>query len=187
MARKRAVELVSDPTLVSFDPGGTTGWSILVVHPDALRIPDVPILGNIVHWAHGEIGGDENEQASQMLGIATEWPGACVLFEDFILEIMLKSRELLSPVRITAKAEYAFWLHKVRTFRQGREVAKRTATDDRLKRWGFYQREGGLGHARDADRHGLTWLRQCKQHAWLRAECWPYLFGPAGEFATGTE
>jgi hypothetical protein len=184
VARKRAeVVPCADPTVVAIDPGETTGWSVMSVHPEALSEGDVSILQNILHWTHGQIVGDENAQASEVLGIVDMFPGACVLIEDFILRTANAGREVLSPVRITAKIEYGLWLVGAVSYRQMPSEAKSVATDDRLKSWGFYERAGGLQHARDADRHALTWLRKSKQHAWMRAACWPHLFGDGAEFA----
>lgn len=153
------------------------------VHPESLVSPDVSILENVTHWTHGQCTGDENEQAAELLGIIEAFPGCCVLIEDFILQVKSGDRDLLAPVRITAKVEFGlFGVGGVPHFRQMPSEAMRVATDDRLKQWGFYQREGGLGHARDADRHALTWFRKCKQHEWMRRQCWPYLFGAGMEF-----
>jgi hypothetical protein len=188
MARKgkNDVELVDYPTVVWFDPGGTTGWSVISVHPEALIENDVTILDNIINWTHGQIVGDENEQASAMLGIVAAWPGCCVGHEDFILGKFSADRELLSPVRITAKVEFGLFLAGgVPYFRQMPSEAKKVATDERLRSWGLYEREGGQGHARDADRHAITWIRKCKQYEWMRRQCWPYLFGPGAEFFAG--
>lgn len=166
------------PTVVSVDPGGTTGWSVISVHPDALVDPDVAILDNIVHWTHGQFSGDENAQASEVLGLIDSFPGCCVVIEDFILRTSNGGREVLSPVRITARIEFGLYVGGglVPSFRQMPSEAKSVATDARLRDWGFYERKGGLEHARDADRHGLVWLRKCKQHQWMPAQCWPYLF-----------
>lgn len=177
------IELLDNPTIVAIDPGGTTGWSVMSVHPEALA-GDASILLNIEHWSHGEITGDENSATSEVLGIIDSWPGCVVLIEDFILRSSVTSREILSPVRIGAKIEFGLFLTGRTWHRQMPSEAKTSITDDRLKSWGFYQREGGLEHARDADRHSLRWLQKCKQHPWMRAACWPYLFGTEGEYAS---
>jgi len=181
------VELLRDPTLISIDPGGTTGYSVITVHPEAL-CGEYSILRNILHWSHGQFVGPENDQASQVLGLIDQFPGCAVLIEDFILRTSVSSREVLSPVRITAKIEYGLFLAgaEVPVFKQMPSEAMRVATDERLKAWGFYQREGGLEHARDGDRHGLTWLRKCKQKAFMRRQCWPHIFGEGGEYAEPT-
>lgn len=185
MRSAKDVVFAESPVLVSIDPGGTTGWSVLGVHPEALCEPDVAILNNIEHWSHGQIGGDENDQAAELLGLIDSWPGCCVLFEDFILRTSVSSREVLSPVRLTARVEFGLHLSggDIPVFKQMPSEAKSVVTDERLRQWGFYQREGGLEHARDADRHGLTWLRKCKQFEWMRRQCWPYLYGTDGPYS----
>lgn len=188
MPKRRQIkiaDLLPNPTVLAIDPGGTTGWAVMSVHAEALCAPRVSILNNIEHWSHGEIGGPEAEQVTQIMGIYEQWPGACLLIEDFILRKMLMSRELLSPVRITAMLSYACFLGGYAYYLQNGGYAMSTATDSRLKEWGLYERAGGMRHARDADRHAITWLRQCKTEAFLRAKCWPYLYGPGGEFGTG--
>ena len=59
-------------------------------------------------------------------------------------------------------------------------MAKNTATDDRLKAWDLYQREGGMEHARDADRHAITFLRRASGSKQLRANSWPLMFDKHG-------
>jgi len=178
------VEPVDAPTVFAVDPGGTTGWSVISVHPEALLRPDIPILKNIEHWGHGQLTGPENEQCAEILGLIDSWPGCCVLFEDFIVRSAMPGREVLSPVRITAKVQFGLYLAatEVPFFTQLPSEAMNVATDKRLKEWGFYQREGGLGHARDADRHALTWLRKAKSKGWMRAQCWPHLYGVDGVY-----
>lgn len=185
--KARDVVLADAPVLVSVDPGGTTGWSVISVHPESLAYPDIPILNNIEHWSHGQIVGDENDQAAEILGLIDTWPGCAVLFEDFILRTSVTSREVLSPVRITARVEFGLYLsaQPVPFFRQLPSEAKSIATDERLKMWGFYERSGGMQHARDADRHGLTWLRKCKGSEVMRRSCWPHLFASGGPFYVG--
>lgn len=168
--------------LCAFDPGGTTGWSVMSVHPDALVEDDVKVLENIEHWAHGQFSGDEDKITQQMLELLEAWPDAVVVIEDFILRAYRKDDDLLSPVRITSKLEFGlqFWpgLYGVvpRIFKQQPSLAKSAVTDDRLREWGMYEREGGEEHARDADRHSLTFLRRAKESERLRKVAWPELY-----------
>lgn len=183
VGRKKGVDvedLMWCPTIVSVDPGGTTGWSVISVHPESLVDPDVSILENVIHWSHGQIVGPEDSQASQVLGLIDSWPGCMVLIEDFVLRVSSGDRDLLSPVRITAKIEFGLYVAdgNVPVHKQMPSEAKSVATDSRLKSWGFYERKGGLEHARDADRHGLVWLRKCKSKQWMLPNCWPYLYEP---------
>jgi hypothetical protein len=73
---KLAAELAGQEdiyTLVTYDPGGTTGWSVWAVHMHAMIDDKAKILRNIVAWSCGEIFGDELDQVSEMLDLAKEW------------------------------------------------------------------------------------------------------------------
>jgi hypothetical protein len=192
------MELVTAPTVISIDPGGTTGWSVMVVHPEALVDKDVPILTNILHRDNGQVRAIpvasgkvkvrdlslEERRCVQVIwsNVIVKWPGACVVIEDFILRKQSMSRELLSPVRLTAALELMIDFHEfpAEIVRQTASEAKQCATDDRLKKWGLYQRAGGQEHARDADRHSITFLRKCSQSGALRGQAWPHLYLPNG-------
>jgi hypothetical protein len=188
-------------TVIALDPGGTTGWSLLSVHPQSLTEPDADFLENIFDHQHGEVDCGShrgNLGTSLHSGISTDgefsgvydlvklidsWPMAAVVMEDFVLRQMRMDRELLSPVRITAAIGYAIW-RKGRDYHvQGPADAKRVCTDDRLKRWGMYDPYGGLRHARDADRHAILFLRKAKAKANFRANAWPHLYGERGAYA----
>lgn len=173
-------EFCSSPTVLTLDPGGTTGWSIMGVHPEALLFPDVPILSNVEHWSSGQLVGPEIEQAEEIVDIVEDWPGIAVVLESFVLR---QQHVDLAPVRITSMVDYALWHRHLQSFKQTPAEAKNTATDARLKSWGFYKREGGMEHARDADRHALTFLRKCKERLNLRVYAWPHLYGKQGEYA----
>jgi hypothetical protein len=169
--------------VVAIDPGGTTGWSVFMVHPDALSDEDVSVLSNVEHWSHGQIHGDEDSQAKQIMELIEAWPDCAVVMEDFILRTYRKDRDLLAPVRIAAKVEFGlkFWpglggqRNNTRMFYQPTSVLA-SITDSRLQQWGFYQREGGMEHARDADRHALYFLRGAKVKRALREAAWPDLY-----------
>lgn len=196
--RKPPKDLPLTASVLAFDPGGWTGWSLIHVHPEALlpEEPDVTILGNIEGWQHGEIfcGGKLKERRRCYLGPDAEaaginecvslirsWPGAAVVLEDFILQYFSADRSLLSPVRINSTIDQWLWWHDWRKSHKQPPSAKPEASDERLKEWGMYDSRGSLEHARDADRHALIFLRAvCKvgQSARrLRAEMWPHLYG----------
>lgn len=187
--------------VVAFDPGGTTGWSVMCVEPDSLVDPGVSVLKSILWWRHGQIHGPENSQADQMLELVSCWPGAAVVCESFQIRQFNQSQAFLSPVRLRAVLEWGIWkgydaagsddvgiVHPSRPlFTQTPEQAKSTATDDRLKQWGLYVRKGGLEHARDADRHSITFLRRAKEKAALRQSAWPQHYAEAAEAAETLE
>lgn len=188
--------LPSTATVIAMDPGGTTGWAVFDVHPEALIDPEVSILENINFWTHGQTDcgstkgnlGDsphrgisttgEAAGVAELVGLCRSWPGACVVIEDFIVRRMDQSRDFLSPVRITAAISQWLWQQNRHYFVQQPSHAKATVTDERLKRWGLYRSEGGLNHARDADRHAIAFLRKCKADPAFRLKAFPHLYGP---------
>lgn len=60
--RRDPAEISPWASVVAIDPGGTTGWSVMMVHPEALLDPDTSILENIEHFAQGQTIGDEEAQ-----------------------------------------------------------------------------------------------------------------------------
>lgn len=176
-------------TVIALDPGGTTGWSVMCVEPDCLSDPDISVLQSITHWAQGQVDGNENEQAKELVQLIASWPHAAVVCENFTLRTYKQSRELLSPVRVTAKIDFAMHHGMEGIIPSGRRIwlqepsmAKKTATDERLRDWGLYRREGGEEHARDATRHAITFLRRCSDRPKLRHHAWPKLYNTKGEW-----
>lgn len=166
-----------DPTVISYDTGGTTGWALFSVHPDALLYADVMILDNITHLAFGEFTGNEYLQVDAMRVLAETWPGAALVVEDFILRRFDMSRNVLAPVRLNAAFRYEMSLPPERhVFLQQASTAKTTITDERLKAIGFWAQTEGLVHARDAIRHGLTFLKRLKSQPKLLKAVFPALW-----------
>lgn len=163
-----------DPTVIAFDPGGTTGWALFCVHPDALLLPDILILNNIQHWAFGELTGTEFAQVDGMLELADNWPKAALLVEDFILRRFDMSRNALAPVRLNAALRYAVAPRFVHL--QQAQLAKTTITDARLRAFGFWEQTENKVHARDGIRHGLTFLKRLKTQSKLLKQTFPELF-----------
>lgn len=193
------------PTVIAIDPGETTGWSLITVRQDAI-IQRKAIHENILTFQHGQVdcgkgqgqletdefAGDEaasnvnpgRNPRGEAMGVARlielidENPGAAIIIENFILDFRKanKSASSLSPVRVTARLEQELWHRNRAAFRQLPSLAKTTMSDDRLKEFELYQRTGGLVHARDADRHALTFLRRCQLDPELRWRAWPMSF-----------
>ena len=184
------MELTAYANTVWFDPGGTTGWAIFSIHPDALDNPELSVLDNINHWSCGQFTGLENVQVRHALDLITVWEDAAIGIEDFVLRVHSTDRSVLAPVRVTAAIEFEMWcgntgstpidadrsLPSRKILKQQPSLAMDTVTDDRLKRWGFYARTVGSGHGRDAVRHALTFLRRAKGDAALRTDAWPLRF-----------
>jgi hypothetical protein len=121
----------------------------------------------------------ESAAVQEMLEVVKMWPGCAVGMEDFIVRQFNQDRDFLAPVRIMAAMDYALWKIGIQAFRQQPSEAKGAVTDQRLKLWGFYESAGGLNHARDADRHVLTFLRKMKdpnKGKFRRQMAWPHIY-----------
>lgn len=196
--------------VIALDPGGTTGWSLFVVDPEGMSTLPAHrgerVLDNVRTWNHGQVDcgstkgnlgtsdhegistDGENAGVNELIGLVRAWPAAAVIIEDFIIdpERMNTDRDFLAPVRLTAPLSYMLWLQKRTYFVQSASLAKATATDERLRGWGYYSSTGGMQHARDADRHALTFLKRCAnpnpKGAEMRMAAWPHLFGKDGPY-----
>jgi len=188
-ARVMKPDIVEHPRnalpLLAFDPGQTTGWSLIVLPRKGLDGKDIfssnfeTLLLNRLEWRHGQINCEhEDFGAREMMKLCEKWPNAAVLVEDFILRANRNemTRNLLSPVRVTAKLEHYLWRVGRQMILQQPSMAKTTVTDDRLKIWNCYV--PGQPHARDADRHILTYIRRCygPQGVSARLAAWPYAY-----------
>jgi hypothetical protein len=164
-----------DPTVIAFDPGATTGWALACVHPDALTEPDVLVMDNIEHFACGEFYGTEKSVVDQCVELARAWAGAALVFEDFILESQVRSRELLSPVRVTAAFKYTMLCEGRAVEIQARDMAFQTVTDERLAAMGYAERVRGSDHKKDATKHLFTFLKRLTVNRKLLARVFPAL------------
>lgn len=176
---------------VWIDPGGITGWGVMVVEPVDL-IGEKPLHSVIAHWACGEITGPENAQASEILQLYDMWDDAAIGIESFVIRKFLQHKEFLSPVRIREKVDYGLWLAEKWSaedderemgrgrwmFTQTPSMAMTTLTDERQKEWGLWV--PGRDHKRDAIKHCYTFLKRSRESARLRYTAWPLLFQPDG-------
>ena len=145
--------------VLSLDPGGTTGWAVFSVHPDAMSgDPEIPILPNIELWRCGEFTGPRNSQIDQIVDLCSAWPDARLVTEDFVLRQL---NAVLEPVAINAAIDWAlrprYWVYQMSS------LAMSTVTDERQKAWGFWV--PGKEHARDAVKHNITFLKRRKESA----------------------
>lgn len=142
--------------VLSFDPGGHTGWAIFQVHPEAMRgDPEIRVMDNIEWWTTGTIGGEVNANADAMVETVAAWPGARLTTEGFL--IRQRAVELVT-VELNA---IVTWAIRPRYFVvQSSALALSTVTPDRLKDWGFWV--PGREHERDAVSHALTFLKRKK-------------------------
>lgn len=166
---------VSEGRLVvcSFDPGIRTGWAWYDVDRVEMCTQGTRIglnKGAESEWGQFDSSKGERYSVGQMVSLTRscwEWAEIdeekdtfVVTIEDFILKNPSMDRELLAPVRMTARyldrmemSGLAIWT------RHGANEAKRTVTDERLRIWNQYSSSSGV-HARDAQRHAILVLRK---------------------------
>lgn len=167
--------------IMGVDPGVTTGWAVGSFSFGSIFGNETlfPLGEGCKSIDYGQIQGDENGQADKAIDIAINFDVDVVVIEDFELRKLLKSRELLSPVRIGHKISYG--LHRmhasgsrverpIRIEWQLPALAMTTATDDRLKIWNIHHR--GQQHARDGVRHVVTFARRAKSEREIRERVW---------------
>lgn len=160
------------------DPGVTTGWSVHRVNiAELCSVGQVASVGRM-WWRVGQFrtaGTSEAVDAYLALCRAVyekAGPEDLVVIgcEGFILRMQSTDHALLEPVRFLAVLQ-----DRLRGTEYGREVgvqvqmsgeAFKTVTDARLKLWGLWQ--SGLEHGRDAQRHGLLFLRRFATQPMLR-------------------
>lgn len=149
------------------DPGITTGWSIHRV-PIGLLLREGQVGAmRQIKWSSGQFNpGSTSASVDQFLDLARaayerlcdEEDVFCLGSEDFILRMMSTERSLLEPVRFNAVLDDRLRGTGMWAERQSSSDAMKTITDARLKLWGAYK--PGADHARDAQRHGLLFLRR---------------------------
>lgn len=192
---RQITDALAELTIVSFDPGETTGWSVMRITAGALYDRRVPVQEALHFWTHGQVDtgsqmqvvSDEVLLSGEPAGVRlleqivdAQFPsslvprGVAVVFEGFILRTQNKKPEALSPVRVMARLEQLLWeADNVTIRKQQPGQAKGTVTDDRLKNWGMHVGGHAERHARDADRHALYFLRDMRSKPTLIKTAFP--------------
>lgn len=177
--------------LVTFDPGGTIGYSHFTLDIRAFTRPENKVLAHVTDWECGEFEGEENIQcasASRLIWqarfgdmpfnnptdvLSSGLSKSDILSEDFELTQMIGGKNLLSPVRINAKLDWICdqWGLKLNLQRRSMRTG---VTPERLLRYGFQSplsRSGKwtkTGNGKDAFaamQHAIVWLRRVKADA----------------------
>lgn len=159
-------------SIIAVDPGGVTGWSLICLPYNSFE-HDLPwILENKLLWVHGQIDCKKDLDAGVfwLRKLVDGWPSAAIVFESFFIRQMAVD---LAPIEVISVVRHHLWMRQRKMHMQQPSMAKRL-DNDRLKLLGVYTSDGGLQHARDADRHALMVIRRCldKNGSKLRKELW---------------
>jgi len=156
------------------DPGKTTGWSVHRVNISELLARGQVGAVSRMWWRVGQFTGSSTSASvdSYLNLCRAVWEKSeeedVVVFgcEGFTLMMNSTDHWLLEPVRFLAVLKDRLRGTGVGVEVQGASEAKKTITDVRLKSWGLYQ--AGTAHGRDAQRHGLLFLRRYASQPELR-------------------
>lgn len=170
--------------VLAYDPGGTTGWSVMCVKPKEM-LSDKPLTPRLLtHWAHGQIEGDENTQIDQLVELVDVWPHAAVVGESFVQKIRntaLETDPAYSPVRINTVVRWWLATEDRQLFKQSANQAKGRWTDERLDRAKLNPGGGHpYRHARDGVRHAALFIGRARETKSLRHRAWPQFFDEDG-------
>lgn len=172
--------------VLAFDPGGTTGWSVLCVRPKDM-LTDKPMGKKLLaHSASGQIVGSEMEQVDQGVELIDVWPNAAVVSEGFVQRIRntgLETDPAYSPVRINSVLKWWLATEDRYLFKQTPKQAKDAWPDDRLEMAKLLTDETtghANRHARDALRHAALFLNRARDQKGLRHRAWPQFFNKDG-------
>lgn len=162
-----AIEMYGDEddpdqyVVLALDPGGTSGWCIIGVHPDSIASgdPDIKILDNVEFWSAGQFDGPEHDQCDMVVELVRAWPSARLVSEQFTLRSKVTSAEVFSLERMNAIIGWA--VRPRYLVMQQPSLAMTTVTDDRQKAMGLWI--PGKEHARDATKHAITFLRRQRE------------------------
>lgn len=163
--------------LVSFDPGGTTGWAHIEMSERAFSRPEHKVLAHVINWNCGEFSGPEVKQLSEAERLIAYARGyfefennRCdVISEAFELKQTIGGDNLLSPVRVNAVLDWICQTKHGMQLQTQRRTMRITVTPERLSRYGFaspYGRWSKTGKGKDAFaamQHAIVWLRRLKQ------------------------
>lgn len=162
--------------LVTFDPGGTIGWSYFIVDFRAFTRPEAKVLRWVEFWDCGEFTGQEVEQLSDALGLIhrarqndpVHLSKFDAVSEDFELTQLVGGDNLLSPVRINAVLDWELQTRYGLRLKTQRRQMRMSVTRERLRLFGF---QGKFRKDEfSAMQHAVVWLRRLKQesrkHPW---------------------
>lgn len=142
-------------SLVSFDPGGSTGWSLWQY--DAVT----PIR----HVKHGTITGGLQGFLGWWDGFRYRYDFDEILAEDFILDGRTLKPDT-TPLEILGALEFAANVEQGVPLVRQRNFMKSHAPDELLKRADLWW--PGAGHDRDSARHAIALMKTRRHEPTLR-------------------
>lgn len=136
-------------TLLSLDPGHTTGYAVWKSNLDHV---DLIEAGQIKTW-------EEDLNYNLYQDLITKHKPQHAVFESYQVyewKSQDHSWSQVPTIQVIGAIKVINMQHGITYSSQTAQVAKQFCTDERLTDWGYYK--PGLKHARDAIRHGCYYL-----------------------------
>lgn len=148
-------EPVYSGSLLSLDPGHTTGWAYF----EGLEL-----------IASGEVNTkDQMDWLDTLMDLFKEYGPDEVVFEDYRVykwRVQQHAHSELHTSKLIGAIQMVAQLLGLNYHKQPASVAKDFCNDKKLKEWGFYV--AGQRHARDAIRHGCYFIMFGEKDKWQR-------------------
>jgi len=141
-------------TLLSLDPGETTGYAIFVATKDSAQLFEA---GQLKTWPLDDCIAALDTLLDK--AFPTRQSTNLALFESYNVyahKLEQHTHSSVPTVQIIGSLKTLLILRKQRWITQTAQVGKGFAKDEKLQKWGFYLE--GKKHARDATRHGCYFL-----------------------------
>src|SRR5690606_3703191 len=141
-------------TLLSIDPGHTTGWCVF----EGVHLKDCGQLNTDVIDA---------QTLKELNLLFDRFPLTECVFEDYrVYKWRLEQHSFsdLHTPKLIGAIQTVCLLRGIEYHKQPASVAKQFVTDDKLKEWGFWK--AGQRHARDAIRHACYFITFGRKEEW---------------------
>lgn len=137
-------------TLLSLDPGHTTGYALWLCEKEKITLLE---SGQLCTWNRTDI------DMHQFVDVIERVKVKHAVFETYQVYEWKSADHSWSQVptiQIIGATKILCQQNNITYSSQTAQVAKQFCTDVKLEGWGYYQR--GMKHARDAIRHGLYYM-----------------------------
>jgi len=146
-------------SILTFDPGETTGWSSWAKEIDAKEPPKLVKWGQLnTKTLRNAIELEESVKNLLMGSNDTSRPNVVVIEDYRIYEWKTDEHAWSSvhTIQLIGLIKTYCIQNNIPYVMQSAQIAKQFATDEKLKDWDFWQ--PGMRHARDAIRHGIYYI-----------------------------
>lgn len=139
---------VAPTRLLALDPGGETGWT-LFTNGNIDKVGQTPGYDHkteVIDW----------ESMETLLDSINPTHIVCENYKIYAHKLDQHTFSSVPTLRIIGMIDFWAWKNKVPIEYQMAQQAKGFCTDDKLKKWGLWQK--GMRHSRDAIRHACYYL-----------------------------